>query len=184
MGFNYHGYGNIRKCAIHYGRLITVDPFGRERSYVTGFPENIEYQCNLFWNTDISFLLYTEDGREVIGRPDGSISVYRENLLVGLNNWNPDYGFEVEHVGYAICNTLQRIMLDAKDRQTLFVEGVRYEALLPKKLYGVFDTSAALASIERRECDSAILLSGGEMLEIPVWSVQDSLRIGACRSIV
>lgn len=184
MGFNYHGCGNIRTCGIQSGQIVVQDPFGRTKKYPTGLPEEIQPQCNLFWNGDIAFLLYTNDKREIIGRYDGSISIYDGDLLVGMNHWTADQAFALEHIGYAIAGQLHRIMLDVTDRRTIFLEGVRYEALLPETFNYSPDISGAIAAIERQDTRKIIKLVGGGEIEVPVWSVQNDLRIGTCRSIV
>lgn len=184
MGFNYFGQGNIRDCSIENGRIIVTDPFGRVKTYETGLPENIERQCNLFWNKDIAFLLYTNDKREVIGRLDGSISIYKGDLLVGLNWWRVPPMPLFIHVGYRHSIHQVRLYLDFEDMQTLFADFIREETLLPNPLKEEVDLSGCLAALGRKDETQCILLKGGRRVEIPVWSVQNKLRIGTCRSII
>lgn len=184
MGYNYFNCGNMRSCRIFEGNIEVKDSFDRVFKLPTGIKLNTDWQCNLFWNSEITFLLKTSDGSEIIGYPNGGIMIRKDNLLVGMNTFEPKQGFEAECIGYAIHDAMRRILLDMEDRQTIYLEGKRYEAMLPKKFYGSVDLSRALAKIGRKEAKECIMLVGGEEIEVPVWSIQKSLRIGACDSLI
>lgn len=185
LGFNYYNYGNIRNCRITSGKIQVKDPFDRITEYATPLQEETDWQCNLFISPYIAFVLYTHDKREIIGRFDGSITVYRDDLMVGLNSWQPKKAVDVRPIGYySGASSLQHILLDYTDRKNLFVSSLRYEALLPTPLYGEPNLTTALAIMEQRERNSIILLEGGGEVEVPVWSIQNTLRIGTCRDFV
>ncbi len=185
MGFNYYNFGNIRECSLQDGTLHVRDPFGRVTKYQIDLQERTAWQQNIFITPYIAFVLYTNDNREIIGRFDGSITLYKDNLMVGLSSWKPKDVLNVVQVGY-YCGSasLHSIVVDMDDRQTLFVDDLRYEALLPTPLSGTPNLTTALALAEQRTKESVILMKGGVSIEVPIWSIQDTLRIGTCRDFV
>lgn len=185
MGFNYYNFGNIRTCRISGNKIQAKDPFGQIMEFDTPLSEDTEWQCNLFISPYIAFVLYTHDKREIIGRFDGSITIYKGDLMVGLNSWTPKKSVHMVPIGYYSGTTsLQHILLDCGNRRTVYVDAVRYEGLLYKQFYGEPDMTTALAIMEQGIRESIILLKGGVELEVPVWSVQNTLRIGTCRDFV
>lgn len=184
MGFNYYNYGNIRECRIADHKIQVKDLYDNITEYSTSIELETDWQCNLFLSQYIAFVLYTYDKREIIGRFDGSITVYKGSLMVGLNSWKPKVALPVKPIGYYRASNLQHIMLDCTDNQTVFVDYLRYEARLDKPLLKEPNLTTALALIEQGVKPSIILLQGGEEVEVPVWSIQNTLRIGTCRSIV
>lgn len=185
MGFNYYNFGNIRECRIADNKIQVKDLIGNITEYPTATELETDWQCNLFINPYIAFVLYTYDKREIIGRFDGSITVYRGNLMVGLNSWKPKLMLPVKPIGYySGTYNLQYIMLDGTDNQTLFVDSLRYEARLDKPIRKEPNLTTALALIEQGNKSAIILLQGGEEVEVPVWSIQNTLRIGTCRDFV
>lgn len=189
MGFNYFNQGNIRDCCVENGKILVRDPYGNITSYECSLNKNLPWQINIFLDPFVAFVLYDEDKEiEYIGRFDGTISGYRcsDNLLCDLGKWIIGVLPMFIHIGYIRVNDgLARIVLDDKDKMSVFAEVRRWETRLkspfkyPVDLYG----ASVFAESNRIE-DYYIMLKGGIKFELPVWSIQSGLRIGACRGYV
>ena len=186
MGFNFFCYGNIHPCGIDNNEVYYMLPSGKRVSFPTKLDVTIPLQTNLFISDTVAFLLYHED-KMYLGRYDNSISIYRmsDEMLVGLNAWEAPKYSETEVCGYYnVRGVIEEIHVDLKDRQTLYICGKNYEAVLkeplPENIEFDLEMSSFSAAIHGNRDNYHIYSRGGVPIEVNVWSVQDGLRRQNC----
>ena len=184
MGFNYYRYGCIQPCGIENGKVYHILPSGARREYPCGLNITVPLQTNLYYGETIAFVLEHE-GKEYIGRFDGSISVIRKSdgLLVGLNNWVPSRAPKMIECGiYREHGITQVIFLDPSDRQSLYIYGQPMSSKLRVPYNGTFDTVDSILSfmIEGTR-NTHVYTEGGEALATEIWDIQTSIRGRDCR---
>lgn len=185
MGFNFHGYGNIHSCWIS-GGYVYEETICTKRvySYATRLNVEIPKQLNLFVSNTVAFLLYHED-KMYIGRYDGVISIYRrrDNLLVGLNNWDAPKVPYLYTAGFLDTAAGARsVKLDKRDNLTLYTRFNRIEAKLEKPFE--YDYSS-MVNVHEKSMDGdmskfKVYTEEGEVIGTDVWFVQDDLRRQNC----
>lgn len=185
MGFNYFGYGCLHPCRVENGAVIYKLPSGLEVSHKTALEVNIPEQTNLFISDTVTFLLYHE-GKEYVGRADGSISIYNQSddLLVGLNYWDRQLYPETKLCGYyADGKIIKEVHVDLRDKQSLYVVGDYRESIAKSPIRITANTDIALndAKIYNAVLDYSIYNERGEPVEADVWTVQEDVRRGNCR---
>lgn len=185
MGFNYYRYGHIKPCGVEDGYVYYMLPSGTKVKHKTQLSINIKEQTNLFISDTVAFLLYNED-KMYIGRYDGSISIYRvsDELLVGLNNWEPPRYVETKPCGFCkFGEYLDEIHLDLRDNRTLYICGRGSEACLSAPISSDFDlcTSSFCVSVLGSDNDYAIFDERGDPIAAKFWPIQEDVRIQNCR---
>lgn len=185
MGFNYFGYGCIHPCRVENQQIIYRLPSGFEVKHKTALDVNIPEQTNTFISDTVVFVLY-HDGKEYIGRNDGSVSIYRQsdNLLVGLNYWEQPLYPETKLCGYySDSGMVEEIHLDLRDKQSVYVVGDSRESKTKAPIQFSANTDIALFDtvIHGKLLDYTIFDEGGARIAVDVWSVQEDVRRGDCR---
>lgn len=186
MGFCQRQYGNVHACWIEDGYVCQEMACTHVvHRYPTQLDVNIPKQTNIFFSFTVAFLLYHED-RMYVGRYDGWISIYRvsDNMLVGINRWTPDSNAICMQVGFFCDNLIvYEVYLDVRDRQTIYSRWHRVEAKLkkqiPAEVPALFDAKSFTPGTPIE--DWYLLVGGGEVVGVDVWSVQDSLWRQDCR---
>lgn len=184
MGFNYFGYGNIHPCKIDGSNVIYKLPSGFEVKHPTGLDINIPEQVNPFISETVAFLLYHE-GKEYVGRSDGTISIYRQsdNLLVGLNYWTQPKYPETTLCGYYYGESgVTEIHVDNRDRRSVYVVGESREAVAKEMITVAANTNLAFTDtlFFNKLQDYFVYNGRGDSVELDVWSVQENVRCGNC----
>ena len=184
MGFNYFGYGCVQPCGVINGKVYQVLPSGVRVEYHTKLDVTIPEQVNLYYGKTIAFLLQY-DGKEYIGRFDGSISIIRQSdgLLVGLNAWEAPKRPEVIACGmYAEKGIPQVCYLDNRDRQSLYIQDQPVSSKLVAPYTGSFNRlDSTLSFLIDNTGIGHIYTKGGDALATAVWNIQKSVRGRNCR---
>lgn len=183
-GFNYFGFGCLHPCRVENGYIIYRLPSGLEVKHATGLEVNIPEQTNTFISETVVFLLYN-DGKEYIGRLDGSISIYNQSddLLVGLNHWEKHLCPRTKLCGYYLDGKfVKELHVDLRDNTSLYVIG-DYREAVAKRPIGSVSTDSALSdtTLYKSLLDYTIYDERGEPIEADVWTVQEDVRRGDCR---
>ena len=184
MGFNFYGYGNIHPCGVKDGNVYFRLPSGLVVKYPTGLDVEIPEQTNLFYSTKVMFLLY-DDENMYIGRTDNSISIYRrsDELLVGLNNWEPPKYADTKVCGFYNDNgQLLEIHLDVRDNRTVYICSRGLQGLLKEPLDEDFQLNDGWFSalVWGNNKNYHIFNKRGEPVEVDVWTIQDDVRRRNC----
>ena len=177
MGFRNQGLGNIHECWVENGMICEKSPFSDiTYKYPTRLQLDIPKQLNLFVSPLVAFYLKHE-GNVYIGRYDGSISIYRESdmLLVGLNNWDAPDKVATAIIGFQRCsNGLREVLLDLRDRQTVYVDYHDIEAYLTTPFLG--DETSLQAFGEFNDMGSwYVVTERGEVIGVSVWNIQNDV---------
>ena len=187
MGFNYFNYGNIHPCGISKHKVFYTLPSGFKVEYDTKLDIEIPEQTSAFISSTIAFVLYHED-KMYIGRRDKSISIYRmsDELLVGLNTWDPVNYTETKPIGhFNNGRNISEIHVDLRDSQTVYICGEATEGVLPKKYNALTDfdleKSAFSAAVWGNNKNYHIFSKRGEPIEVNVWIIQKNVREQNCR---
>lgn len=191
MGFNYFGFGCIQPCRVEDGFVIRKLPSGAEQKYPTRLDVNIPEQLNLFLSPNILFYL-KKDGLEYIGRKDGSISIYQEkdDLLVGLNNWDVSPIPFLQVCGYKMFGktTHAYIYQDKFDQQSIYATNINlYSSVLPRKMEMFWDMRAAeIGWVMQNDPSPDYIFAkrGGERIAVDRWEVQNIIRSTNCKRFV
>lgn len=187
MGFNYYNRGHIHKCYIKDGNVVEVLQSGLEVKYPTALKIGIPEQQNLFLGKNVFFWL-RKDGLDYIGNDSGYIIVVKGNLLVNWSTWTPPLYQETRHIGFVGSRgDLKDVLLDMRDRRTLYTGDGREECLVSEKIQGTFDTdlACAAAAIVNMHKATYIITEGGDLrVNDYTWTVQNGLRVEDCRSII
>lgn len=134
MGFSLYNLGNILPCRIESQRIIYSLPTGMEVRCPTQFTEDVPQQRNIFTGKTIAFYLKLSDGRDLIGRFDGSISIYRGRLLVGLNNWSVPTQQNLVRCGVVRSSSgIDWVYKSTLDNMSLMSSGARQTSILFKE---------------------------------------------------
>lgn len=182
MGFSYFEIGCIQPCRITNGFVERQLPSGEIERFATRLNIEIPWQTNLFSSPNILFYL-KQDGREYIGRKDGSISVYTidDDLLVGLNNWDAPQFPMLYICGYKVFGNYHvNIYQDKHDLRSLYASYVdRYSCALPERVDPIWDLDKAeigwVLSTTFGE-DFIFTGRGDKFVKVDRWEVQSLLR--------
>lgn len=148
MGFNFHNVGNILPCRIENNKVIFRFPTGKEIVCATQYALTVSEQRNLFTGETIAFWLKLPDGIDMIGRFDDSITMYKGDLIVGLNNWNAPKSSNLVKCGVVKNDAGDRdiVYKCTDDFQTLMSTGARQMSMLYEPDYSLtYDIEDAMA---------------------------------------
>lgn len=155
-------------------------PTGTLVQYNTTFREDVEEQLNAFQGENIAFYLHVSNNRYMVGRFDGSISLYDEktNMLVGLSSWVTKVSNLTEVGYYRTIIGCYPIFRCNWDFQTLMVGGPRAEGLLPEKNHDLFfplkDAASFMATNTQRQYLIRTKLGG--VIDGIDWSLETHFR--------
>lgn len=180
MGFNLYSLGNIHTCwienhKVYYESTATKIVY----SYDTALDVTLPKQLNLFVSDNVAFLMF-DDNNKYIGRYDGVISIYRksDDMLVGLSNWKPPTYPPLKSCGfYTTPVQPDEVMLDLRDKQTVYVRWHNIEAKVKVPIDLKFDEPMGIISYEAfaNEGPWHIYNERGEPVEVDVWFIQKEL---------
>ena len=185
MGFNYYQFGNVHPCGISNHQVYYTLPSGLKISHETSLDVEIPEQLNLFISNTVAFMLFHED-KMYIGRYDSSISIYRvsDELLVGLNTWNPPRYVETRACGfYNYDGFIKELHLDLRDKRTVYIGDLYIQGVLEKPLVDEIDMDLSFfsAKVIGTRHDYSSYKKGGESVEVNIWTVQEGIRSRDCR---
>lgn len=188
MGFNYFGYGAVMPCEVIDHKIKVTLPSGFVREFETSLNVNIPEQTRLFKGPRVWFSLEHE-GFEYVGRPDGSIGIYRmsDDLYYGASTWQPPFGAYVMECGY--CNLeigRETIYFDTVDGKSIYTMGSRASAVLDeaKSASTKWDLVGALRMSALADSYGTYVVQedgiGGKRLATSKWLLQAGLRSPDC----
>ena len=180
MGYRTYDISYINPCWVEDGYVCVRLYSGTVVKYKTALPFNIPEQTNIFVNDRIAFWLFYED-KTVIGRNDGSISIYRtkDSLLVGLNYFEYEQ-VPLVRIGFATGmykHSMLPVRLDVRDMKTIYsgYDGVALIDKMPSDL----DLDLAMRCCLAKDPEAHgcyVYRQGGERVAFRDWIISSRIQ--------
>lgn len=182
MGYSNYGFGDIQECWVKNGKIFAKDPLtGIVQETESNLPYDVEPQRNAFISENVLLALNHDDDL-IIGRDDGSIGIFRDDLLVGLRSWAP-----FRRPIWIVCGLMRvdgqihEVLLNYRDRKTLYLKDSAYAGELKEPYHGnlKFETSIAytLSALDNR---AHIIDEKGDDIDVLCWRIPDCIRSRNC----